>query len=41
MLANGLRLRRLNLNSWLRHRKIMLASQEILMLIVILILILA
>lgn len=38
MSANGLKLRRLNFNSWLRHRKIMLASQKTLTLIVILIL---
>lgn len=38
MSANGLSLRRLDFNSWLRHRKIMLTSQEILMLVVILVL---
>lgn len=38
MSANGLSLRRLGFKSWLRHRKVMLASQEILMLVVILIL---
>lgn len=39
MSANGLSLRRLGFNFWLWHRKVILTSQEILMLVVILVLV--